>query len=166
MQLTTSHDKALAKTFYITPFVEIGQYSQILCHFSLEFIYFKVFTSPFFSFIMQRTFWLVFFTIQDSDTHTLASKWLNTIFIFFSFPQEKLTRKNMDKAMTKLGSFWVSKKAKEEISHITNDLSVSLFFLFLVYFFFISSISPLDLDHVWFIIFFQIIIRIKNTYMH
>ncbi|MCI39698.1 hypothetical protein A2U01_0060930, partial [Trifolium medium] len=29
----------------------------------------------------------------------------------------------MDKALTKLGSFWVSKKAKEEFSNITNDLS-------------------------------------------
>lgn len=150
MQLTTSHDKALAKTFYITPFVEIGQYSQILCHFSLEFIYFKVFTSPFFlsSCYVRSDLSSLPYKIV---THTLASKWLNTIFIFFSFPQEKLTRKNMDKAMTKLGSFWVSKKAKEEISHITNDLSVSLFFfffLFLVYFFFISSILPLDLDHV------------------
>ncbi|KAJ1421851.1 hypothetical protein SESBI_13490 [Sesbania bispinosa] len=29
----------------------------------------------------------------------------------------------MDKALTKLGSYWISKKAKEEISHITDDLS-------------------------------------------
>ncbi|KAK7388905.1 hypothetical protein VNO78_23732 [Psophocarpus tetragonolobus] len=29
----------------------------------------------------------------------------------------------MDKALTKLGSAWISKKAKAEISHITDDLS-------------------------------------------
>ncbi|XP_027333144.1 uncharacterized protein At5g01610-like [Abrus precatorius] len=29
----------------------------------------------------------------------------------------------MDKTITKLGSFWISKKAKEEISHISDDLS-------------------------------------------
>ncbi|KAL5544554.1 hypothetical protein UlMin_008338 [Ulmus minor] len=29
----------------------------------------------------------------------------------------------MDKALTKVGSFWISKKAKEEISNITEDLS-------------------------------------------
>ncbi|KAI4335948.1 hypothetical protein L6164_014541 [Bauhinia variegata] len=29
----------------------------------------------------------------------------------------------MEKALTKVGSFWVSKKAKEEISHIADDLS-------------------------------------------
>ncbi|KAK2411393.1 hypothetical protein QL285_046675 [Trifolium repens] len=29
----------------------------------------------------------------------------------------------MDKALTKIGSFWVSKKAKQEFSNITNDLS-------------------------------------------
>lgn len=30
----------------------------------------------------------------------------------------------MEKALTKVGSFWISKKAKEEISNITEDLSV------------------------------------------
>ena len=30
----------------------------------------------------------------------------------------------MEKALTKVGTFWVSKKAKEELSHITQDLSV------------------------------------------
>ncbi|KAJ7956433.1 Protein of unknown function, DUF538 [Quillaja saponaria] len=29
----------------------------------------------------------------------------------------------MEKALTKVGSFWISKKAKEEISNITDDLS-------------------------------------------
>ncbi|KAG7954961.1 hypothetical protein I3843_11G047600 [Carya illinoinensis] len=29
----------------------------------------------------------------------------------------------MEKALTKVGSFWISKKAKEEISHISEDLS-------------------------------------------
>ncbi|ESR53914.1 hypothetical protein KPL70_006593 [Citrus sinensis] len=29
----------------------------------------------------------------------------------------------MEKALTKVGTFWVSKKAKEELSHITQDLS-------------------------------------------
>lgn len=32
----------------------------------------------------------------------------------------------MEKALTKVGSFWISKKAKEEISNITEDLSVCL----------------------------------------
>lgn len=32
----------------------------------------------------------------------------------------------MEKALTKVGSFWISKKAKEEISNITEDLSVYL----------------------------------------
>jgi hypothetical protein len=42
----------------------------------------------------------------------------------------------MEKALTKVGSFWISKKAKEEISNITEDLSVCFSLLILLYFLF------------------------------
>lgn len=45
----------------------------------------------------------------------------------------------MEKALVKVGSikaggFWLTKKAKEEINNITDDLSVSKFFFFFFYF--------------------------------
>lgn len=42
----------------------------------------------------------------------------------FPFPHSR-RKGGMEKALTKVGSFWISKKAKEEISSISEDLSVS-----------------------------------------
>lgn len=51
----------------------------------------------------------------------------------------------MEKALTKVGSlkagtFWVSKKAKEEISNISQDLSVMLPFPFSFFFNFVCRV--------------------------
>lgn len=40
----------------------------------------------------------------------------------------------MEKALTKVGSFWISKKAKAEISNITEDLSVCFTWILHIFF--------------------------------
>lgn len=60
----------------------------------------------------------------------MGGVWLQRIFSLVRETGPR-RREKMEKALTKVGSFWISKKAKEEISNITEDLSVrshSLFF--------------------------------------
>ena len=130
---------------------------------------------------------LVYFYILCSHflfSHSLHS--LNSLYFFFffnspilDFRERNKQRERMEKALIKVGSiksaagsFWITKKAKEELIDISQDITVcsflSFFFLFLFFAHFLHFVDQLysfivNLSCIWVLILWDlwVIMEIK-----